>query len=162
MKTKWGRYFVLSAGGILLGAALIRFIIAEGDAQALSLPEPLVRIPLRLAVVVTGAVELTVALVCLFGKRIELQIGWLVSLATAFVIYRIGLTWTHCHPQGTCLGSLTDPLHLARGAVGGFMEFIPFYLVFGSYAACLWLWLSKGTRTARRIAPQQHADVNTL
>lgn len=34
------RYFILSAGVILLAAALSRFLIAAGNAQVMDLPEP--------------------------------------------------------------------------------------------------------------------------
>ena len=135
------RAFIYSAGGILLAAALMRFLIAAGTAQALTLPEPMLGIPLRYAVLIVGGLELTVALICLFGKQVGLQIGWLAWLATDFVVYRIGLFMLHCHPQATCIGSLTDPLHLSRGTTGLIIGFLPFYLLLGSYAALIWLWL---------------------
>ena len=140
---KWTKFFVYSAGGILLAAALIRFSIAAGTAQVLSLPDPLFVIPLRYAVLIAGIIELTVALICLFGRDIKLQITWLAYLATIFVVFWIGSLTVHYQIQGTCLGSLTDPLVLSRGVVGYIAKLTPFYLVFGSYAACLWLWLSK-------------------
>jgi hypothetical protein len=155
METKWVRPFILSAGGILQAAALIRFLIAAGDVQALSLPEPVLGIPIRFVVLAVGGFELIVAFICLFGKRAGLQIGWLAWLATNFVVYRIGLFLMHIHPQATCIGSLTDPLYLSRGVTGYLMEFIPFYLVLGSYAACGWLWFSKEGRAARLIATQR-------
>ena len=150
--------FIYSAGGILLAAALMRFLIAAGTAQALTLPEPMLGIPLRYAVLLIGGFELTVALICLFGKQIGFQIAGLLWLSTNFLVYWIGLFWMHCHLQGTCVGSLTDPLHLTRGATGYLMEFIPFYLVLGSYAAAFWFWFSKAGRAAQWVAAQQRAD----
>jgi uncharacterized paraquat-inducible protein A len=49
----------------------------------------------------------------------------------------------HCHLQGTCLGSLTDPLNLSRGASGFILEMLPIYLVLGSYAAFMQLWVGR-------------------
>jgi len=138
------KFFIYSAGGILLSAALIRFLIAAGNLQVLSLPEPVLGIPLRYAVLTVGGIELTVALICLFDKLVGLQIGWLAWLATNFVLFRIFLLSMQCHPQGTCIGSLTDPLHLARGTTGLVIRFIPVYLLLGSYAAVAWLWFGKG------------------
>ncbi len=37
------------------------------------------------------------------------------------------------------------------------MEFLPFYLALGSYAAGIWLWFSPEARTARSVAARQHA-----
>jgi len=47
MKTNWIKPFIYSAGGILLAAALIRFLIVACHHPALALPEPLLGIPLR-------------------------------------------------------------------------------------------------------------------
>jgi hypothetical protein len=140
---KWIRYFILSAGFILLVAALNRFVIAAGSAQVLALPEPMLGIPLRYAVLLVGGLELVVALICLFGKQTGLKIGWLAWLGTDYLVFQAALFWTHCHPQATCIGSLTDPLNLSRGVIGMITGFLlPLYLILGSYAAVICLWLN--------------------
>jgi len=139
MEPKWIRAFVYSAGGLLLAAALGRFIIGLGTAPVLDLPDPLLEIPLRYAVLGVGAMELAVALVCLFGKSLGPQVGLVAWLATNWAVYRIGLFWVSCHLECTCLGSLTDPLHLPRGAPGYLLEYLPVYLAVGSYGALFWL-----------------------
>jgi predicted RNA-binding Zn-ribbon protein involved in translation (DUF1610 family) len=150
MEPRWIKPFIYSAGGILLAAALIRFIIAAGNAPALALPEPMLGIPLRYAVLMVGGIELVVAGVCLFGKQVALQAGWLAWLAGDFLVYQIGLLCMHCHPQATCIGSLTDPLRLARGTTGIIMAFLPLFLLLGSFAAVICLWLAG--RMPRTIA----------
>jgi len=154
---KWIKPFIYSAGGILLVAALIRFVIAAGNAQVLALPEPMLGIPLRVAVLLVGGLELVVALVCLFGKRVGLQIGWLAWLATNFLILWIGLVWQHFSPQGTCIGSLTDPLRIYHGTSGYILQFIPFGLALGTYAAAVSFWFSSDARTARLAEARQLA-----
>jgi DNA-directed RNA polymerase subunit RPC12/RpoP len=138
MKEKLIGRFIYSAGAILLAAALIRFVIAAGNAQALSLPEPMLGIPLRYSMLLVGGFELTVALICLFGRQLHFQVGWLAWLATNFIVFQIGLFWMHIHPQATCIGSFTDPLRLARGVTGFITSLFPFYLLLGSYAAVIW------------------------
>ena len=140
---KWIRYFILSAGGILLAAALTRFLAAAGQAQVWDLPDPVLGIPLRYAVLLVGTFELIVALICLFGKRVGLQVGWLAWLAINFLVFQIGAFATHCHWQSTCIGSLTDPLQLTRGLIGVIIGFIPLYLLAGSSTASVWLWIGK-------------------
>jgi predicted RNA-binding Zn-ribbon protein involved in translation (DUF1610 family) len=134
------KLFIYSAGAILLIAALERFLIAAGGASALSLPEPVLGIPLRYSVLLVAGFELCVAMICLLGRQTGLQLGWLAWLATNYVVYRIGLLTMGLHCQGTCIGSLTDPLHLARGTIGIMVGYLPFYLLLGSYAALGWLW----------------------
>ena len=138
-----------------MAAALIRFLIAAGNAQVLALPEPMLGIPLRYAVLLVGGLELVVALVCLFGKRVGLQIGWLAWLATNFLVFWIGLVWQHFSPQGTCIGSLTDPLRVYHGTTGYVLQFLPFGLVLGSYAAAVSFWFSADARTARLAEARQ-------
>lgn len=135
--------FIRSAGVILLAAALDRFLVAAGGASILSLPEGVLGIPLRYATIMAGCFELVVALICLFGRRSGLQLGWLAWAVTNYWIYRIGLLTMQCHQQGTCIGGLTDPLHLNCGAAGFIIGFLPFYLLLGSYAGVIWLWLQE-------------------
>jgi hypothetical protein len=137
---KWIKFFIYSTGGILLAAAVVRFIIAVGSAQSLALPEPVLGIPLRYAVLLVGGLELVVALVCLFGRRVGPKIGWLAWLSVNFLVYWIGLRLMNCHPQTSCIGSLTDPLQIARGTTGLIIRFLPCYLVLGSVAAVVWFW----------------------
>ena len=158
MKTNWIKPFINTAGGILLAAALIRFLIAAGHHPVLALPEPLLGIPLRDALLAVGALELVVAGICLFGKNARLQAAWLAWVGTNFVVFQIGLVWMHVHPQGTCLGSLTDPLQLSRGFTGGIMIFLPFYLLLGSYAAVAAPFLQKRTKVMKRMS--HAAEVN--
>ena len=160
-------FFIKSAGVILLAGALGRFLIAAGNAQVLALPEPLLGIPLRQAVLAVGAFELVVALVCLIGKRIGIQIGWLAWLGTSYIVFWIGLVWQHFSPQGACIGGLTDPLRLYHGTTGYVLQFLPFGLVLGSYAALASLWFSRDTRTARlaearQIAAQRNATTGLM
>jgi hypothetical protein len=140
MRTKWIRWFLLSAGVLLLAAALNRFLIAAGSARSLSMPEPLLGIPLHYAVFLVGVVELVVGLICLFGKRLGLLLGWLIWLSFDYVVYRAALLYLHCNPQTSCLGDPIDPLHLSRTILGPILPFLPFYLLLGGCAAALWLW----------------------
>ncbi len=142
MEPRWIKPFLYSAGGILLAAAAIRFVIAAGDAPSLALPEPMLGIPLRYAVLAVGGIELIVALICLFGRQAAFQVACLAWLSTDYIVYRIGLLLMHDHPQTTCIGSLTDPLHLAAGAMGLLVAFLPFCLVIGSCAALPGVWQS--------------------
>jgi DNA-directed RNA polymerase subunit RPC12/RpoP len=143
MKTNWIKPFIYTAGAILLMAALIRFLIAAGNSPVLDLPDPLLGFRLRHAILAVGAFELVVAGICLFGKKTGVQAVWLAWAGTNYVVFQIGLVWMHVHPQATCLGSLTDPLHLSRGMTGNFMAILPVFLALGGYMALAAPWLPK-------------------
>jgi predicted RNA-binding Zn-ribbon protein involved in translation (DUF1610 family) len=153
------RSFIYSAGAILLAASLERFLIATGNAQhVLSQRDPLLGIPLRYAVLIVGILELVAAVICLFGRKVGTQIGWLVWLSTIFITFRVGLISEHNQPQGACWGALTDPLNLSSGTTGLVMEFVPIYLVLGSFVSLIWVWFSKEAKASRLIAAQLRAD----
>ena len=154
---KWTNYFIYISGALLLAAAILRALIACGDAPALSLPEPVLGIPLRYAVLATGGIEAAVALICIFGKRIGLQIGWLAWLGTSYVVLWLGLVCQHFSPQGSCIGSLTDPLRLHHGASGYIFALMPFGLVLGSYAAAGTYWLAPQARKVRSAEAREQA-----
>lgn len=148
VKETWTKFFVNSAGVILLVTALARFLIAAGDGQILSLPDPVIGIPLRYAMSIVGAVELAVALICIFGNSSWLKAAWVAWLATDWAVFQTGLIFMGCRVQGTCIGSLTDPLHLSRGVVGIAAATCPFYLILGSYGTLAWLRMTKTNSSA--------------
>jgi len=139
---KWVRYFNLCAGAILLMAALTRFAIVFSNAQALSLPEPVLGLPLRYAILLVGLIELAVAWLCLFGKRIGLQAGCVAWLGFNYAVYRIGTMLIGENHQATAIGSLTDPLQMTRGVMGLLAGFIPICLLMGGSASTAWLWFA--------------------
>jgi len=152
MKTKWIKIFIGSSGGILLAAAFIRLVIAAGNNQVLLLPEPLLCIPLWSAVLIVGGIELTIAIICLLGKQAGFQAALLAWLGTIYGLFWITIFWKHYQLQGTCLGSLTDPFHLAHGITGvitGIMP--PCYLLLGSYPTAIWLWLNRPKIISRNL-----------
>jgi DNA-directed RNA polymerase subunit RPC12/RpoP len=154
---KWIKPFLLCAGGILLMAALTRFLIAAGNAQVLALPDPMLGIPLRYTVLAVGAFELVVALICLYGRSVGLQLGWLAWLGTNYIVVWVGLLAMHVHPQTTGIGIFTDPLQIHRGMIGYVLTFVPFCLALGSYAGAISFWLSNEARTARFAGARQLA-----
>ena len=149
------KLFIRVGGGILLAAALIRFLIAAGTSPALALPEPFIGISIRTAVLIVGGFELIVALFCLFGRWPWLQLGGLGLLATVYAIYVLVLLAKGVQVQASCLGSLTDPLQIYRGGMGFALQFIPFGLALGSYAAAVCLLFSAEARTTRMARSRQ-------
>jgi hypothetical protein len=153
---KLHKIFIYSAGGILLTAALMRFVIAADTTQVLALPDPVLFLPLRYALVLVGGIELVAALICLFGKNLALQTSMLAFLSMNYFVYQIGLYIMHLHCQTTCLGSLTDPLHLTHSLIGSLSNLLPIYLLAGSCGCYLWLWKEekKKPKTYKNACPQ--------
>src|SRR4051812_40624213 len=106
------RWFLYSVGVILALTAAAKFVSAMGNARILQSPDPIFGIPFRSVFWIVGGIEIVVALVCLFGRRLNLGSGAVAWLATSFVFYRIGLLWVGYQRPCTCLGNLTDALHI--------------------------------------------------
>jgi hypothetical protein len=136
------KFLIYLTGALLLAAALERFMVAFGSSQALALLDPLLGIPLRFSVVLVGALELTVAIICLFGKRPGMQLGWVAWLTLDYFLFRVGLIAMECHSQASCVGTLTDPLHLARGSWAAIVTFFPVYLLASGFGGMAWLWFA--------------------
>jgi len=150
------KLFIRVGGAILLAAALFRFLIAAGTSPALGLPEPVIGASIKTAVLIVGGFELVVALFCLFGRWPWLQLGGLAFLATVYAVYFLVLLSKGVQPQGSCIGSLTDPLRVYRGTTGLILGFIPFGLALGTYGAAAYLLFSAQARTARLAGARQH------
>lgn len=148
---KIARLFVYSAGMILLLTAAAKFISRAGQAGMLWQRDPLTGFQFRDLFRIVGGIEVAVALVCCFGKRIWLPAGLVAWLTTSFLGYRLGLSWTGYHRPCSCLGNLTDALHIPPQTADMAMKIILAYLLIGSHAILFWLWRQK--RKELPVAP---------
>jgi hypothetical protein len=134
------RLFLYSVGTVLLVTAVAKCISAAGTARILQNPDPIFGIPFRAVLWIAGGIEIIIALICFFVKRLVVPISLVAWLATAFVFYRIGLVWVGYNKPCPCLGSLTDALHIPPQAADTGMKVILAYLLIGGYGSVLWLW----------------------
>lgn len=142
MNARLAKYFLFFAGVLLVVTAGAKLISSNGSAHILNYADPILGISFRQIFRFVGVLELAIALVCLFGKRLELMAGLVAWLSTAFVAYRFGLWWIgyyHYRPC-PCLGNLTDALHISPQTADTAMKIILAYLLIGSYATLFWLW----------------------
>jgi hypothetical protein len=96
-----------------------------------------------------GMFELVIASICLFGKSQKLALGLIAWLATNFVVYRLGLWWMEWKKPCSCVGNLTDALHLSPQLADSIMKVILAYLLIGSYGLLIWQWRQGRGASAR-------------
>jgi hypothetical protein len=80
-----------------------------------------------------GVLELGIAFICIRYKNSWLPtflIGW---LATSLLGYRACLSVIKWHRPCTCLGNLTDVIHINPQTADAIMKFVLIYLIAGSY-----------------------------
>jgi hypothetical protein len=140
MKLKMVSIFLSSAGVLLIFTAIAKFISANGSAAILQNSDPILSIHFRHVLWIIGTFELVAALVCFLSKRLFLKAGLIASVATNFLLYRLGLVWIGYHKRCPCLGNLTDALHIPPQTADTAMKIILAYLLIGSYATLFWLW----------------------
>ena len=137
---KIARWFLYSAAVVLSLTATAKFISSAGSARILLEHDPLTGFQFKDLFRIVGGIEVAVALVCIFSKRTWLPAGLAAWLATSFLAYRIGLVAVGYHRPCSCLGNLTDALHIPPQTADTAMKIVLAYLLIGSYATLYWLW----------------------
>jgi hypothetical protein len=137
---KIARLFLYSTGAILLLTALAKLISSFGHESIFQTRDPLIALPFRNLFLIASGIELAVAVICLFSKRISLAAGFVAWLATSLGAYRLGLWKIGWHKPCNCLGSLTDAIHISPQTADAAMKIILAYLLVGSYATLFWHW----------------------
>jgi hypothetical protein len=134
------RFFICSIGALLLLAAVAKFISSAGQARILLERDPVTGFQFRDLFRIVGGIEAAVALACFFSKQIWLSAGLAAWLGTSFAAYRFGLWEIGWHKPCSCLGNLTDALHIPPQAADTAMKIVLAYLLIGSYATLFWFW----------------------
>jgi len=148
-------YFLWGCAMVLTIAACAKLVSSFGVAGILQYPDPVFSIPFQDVMRVVGTIELIVALICLFNKSIWLRAGLVAWLATNFLLYRLAVFLVGYRKPCSCLGNLTDALHIKPQIFDTAMKIILAYLLIGSYATLFWLWKeSRKTRIAVSSSPE--------
>jgi hypothetical protein len=127
------RWFLPAAGAVLASTGLAKVYSAIGPARALDVADPIVGLPFRQLMLLVGLAELFIAFLCLFTDKRQLSLLAVAWLSTNFLVYRAGLWWMGWHKPCSCLGNLTDALHLSPQAADNVMKVILACLLIGSY-----------------------------
>ena len=131
-------WFSSIAGAILLTTGVAKLWSAVGDSKFLAVVDPIIGLTFGHLMLAVGLVEFVVALVCLFSKRQTLALGLVAWISTNFVVYRLGLWWIGWKKPCSCLGNLTDALHISPQLADNIMKIVLAYLLIGSYGLLLY------------------------
>jgi hypothetical protein len=131
---------------VLLITATAKLISSMGSATILATQDPVTGMTFRDLFRLVAALEIAVAAICIFGRRITLVSGAVAWLATNFLIYRIALHLIGYRRPCSCMGNLTDALHLSPQKADTCMKIVLAYMLAGGYATLFrsW-WLSRKT-----------------
>jgi hypothetical protein len=147
---KAARWFVISTGIILLITGASKIFSAFGKVEILNLSDPIFRISFGHLMLFVGVLELIISMVCLFADKQKISLSLVAWAATSFFIYRISLWCIGWHHPCSCLGNMTDALHISAQTADFIMRLILIYLLFGSYTFLLGTWY-KDIRISKEI-----------
>jgi len=126
--------FNISSGVALAASGLAKVVSVFGGSEALHLPDPIIGIKFSTLMLAVGIAETVIAMVCFLSKAQTLALELVAWLATSVLIYRVGLWWIGWKKPCTCLGNLTDALHIPPQVADNIMKAVLGYLLIGSYA----------------------------
>jgi uncharacterized membrane protein len=132
------RWFMLSAGGILVFGGITRLLNVFEKTQQMDISSPIVLIPFRQMLLCIGIVELIVACLCLFTNKRTLSLILITWLVTIYGVYRVGLWtmgWYHPYP---ILANLMETLNISPFMADGVATAISVFLFLGS-VRMLWI-----------------------
>ena len=139
----FSNWFVLTAGAVLAITGIAKVLSGLGNSKFLAVIDPIIGIKFGQLMLVVGVTEIVIALICFFNKRQTWALVLVAWISTSFVLYRLGLWLMDWHRPCSCLGNLTDALHIPPQTADTAMKIILAYLLLGSYASLFWLWRQK-------------------
>lgn len=143
MKTKLASRFLYSAGVLLLITGVAKFLSVLGGAKILGFPDPIFDISFRLLFIFAAVIEIVVGVICFCRFAPTVRISAVAGLATALAVYRFGIFWVGYRKPCSCLGGLTDALHIPPQVSDDIAKTILIYLMLGSYALIAWNYRRK-------------------
>ena len=160
IRSLWIRGLLLSAGAMLLLTGIAKIVSATGHAPLLRTSDPIIGISFRSIFLIVGFAETAVGALCFLHSSLELRAGLVAWLASSFLIYRLGLIVVGYRKPCSCMGTLTEALHISPGVADAAMKCILGYLLVGSYGSLFWLSRQKSKAslsTPSTIAPPSAA-----
>lgn len=116
---------------ILVITALAKLSSVAGSSQLLSVADPVLGTSFSTSLLFAAAIELIVAAICLFRSAVDglVAVAW---LSTVFLTYRVALWWTGWQKPCSCLGNLTDALHISPELADNVMKGLLAFMFIGS------------------------------
>jgi len=105
---------------------------ALGTVKVLEVPEALLPMSIRHALVLIGFIELAVALLLFFCRSETIKLVCIAWLGGNFLLYRVATVLLTVGKPCPCLGSITEKIPLKPATIDHILTGIVMYLIFGS------------------------------
>jgi hypothetical protein len=128
---------------------MIKLYSTSGSAKILDLPEALLPMTNRHAMLLTGLLELLTSLGLIFGKQNIPKLISIAWLGSNFVLYRAASLLLVVGKPCPCLGSMTEKIPVSPLLMELVLRSVVIYLILGSF-----LFLIGLRRAHRQAIPQ--------
>ena len=153
-------WFLRAAGILLIVPGAAKFWSALGDASVLLTRDPVLGLAFRDLFLAIGVVEMSIGGLCYFPKKCHLSLILVAWIGANFSIYRMCLFWLGWTKPCSCLGTLTDALHISTQFADNVMKGVLAFLLLGSWGLLFAKWsqerrggmASGGARTSATAA----------
>jgi hypothetical protein len=125
--------FVKSAICIFVVTAVAKLAMALGGVKVLEQPDPVLGFVSIRQVLVCAAIVETAVAIFVARAQVVFALGSVAWLATTFLVYRLLLWALDFHGYCSCLGKLSDILHLRPKTADFSAKSVMIYLLIGSY-----------------------------
>jgi hypothetical protein len=128
-------WFSVVAFAVTGGAKIIS---SFGQTGILLIPDPVFGLAFKTLLVLTGIVELMIALLCVVLKNENLQLILIAQMLINFILYRFALSLSGWKGMCPCLGHLTDALHISPSIADLISKLVLVLLIIGC-ANAIWV-----------------------
>ncbi len=128
----FSRWFIVSAGVILFTTGAAKVFSAWASSTHLGFTDPIIGIKFRTLILLVGLLEFLLSFACFLRSMRRFAYRSVLSISSAFLVYRIGLWWIGWQKPCACWGDLTAALHLSPEFSDNVMRLVLGYLVLGS------------------------------
>jgi hypothetical protein len=130
--------FYRATAVLLLMTAAAKVISASGNQEILRARDPIFNLHLQYVLLISAALEIAVALVCLVWQSVIGRAAIVSWLGLSFIAYRLGLVYLRYSGPCPCLGTLTDRFNISHHAADIVLNSIIAFMLAGS-AVCAYL-----------------------
>ncbi len=104
---------------------------STGDVRLLFIEDPVFAISTANLLKLVAVLEIGVGFICMFRPVMHglISVAW---LSTVFLAYRVGLWWIGWKKPCSCLGNLSDAIHVSPQFVDGTMKGVLAFMFIGS------------------------------
>jgi hypothetical protein len=151
--------FTNSAGAFLLAMGMALFVINwTSPADYVPPHDPILLLSVRDLFWIIGAIAAVAALMCFFSDRQTMSSGMLLWFAISYLVYRIGFSFDGCPDLTGYLGGFAAAFGIAAKVADRILEIGFLYLLVGSMASLVWLWLKGEKSPPRRTSTASRTE----